>query len=160
MCFHFVHISKSLIGNGIYFLIGSNCFIFSKSKKLLKTHLFHDARFSLGERRVAPQLILDIFHLNFYTSFGFLAIREWLAITIVGTCFLLRCGGCCGRSRRCCWYARRWVCIVWEAIVCTGLRLMNCLLLDHLLIVLFITLTVILIVIWMMTLQIVFIVCR
>lgn len=39
------------------------------------TNLFHDAGFPLGERGVPPELIVDVFHLNFHPALGLLSVR-------------------------------------------------------------------------------------
>lgn len=38
------------------------------------THLFHDAGFPLGERRVPAQLVLDVLHFDFHPALGLLAV--------------------------------------------------------------------------------------
>lgn len=126
------------------------------------THLLHDASFSLGECRVAAQLIVYVLHLNLNASFGFLAVREALDAR------LLRCCWCHGHCRWSWCSASRWrdiCCHVGFVVEPVVRSMLNASLLFQLLVVrvvLFLPLAVGLVVViaLMMTLQIILIVRR
>lgn len=54
------------------------------------SHLLHDASLPLWERRVPPQFIFDVFHLDLDSAFGLFAVTRWRLFGLEGVVGVFR----------------------------------------------------------------------